>query len=674
MRTTEQFPPISLTEELILLMLDERIGYIEMGPGWGFSCVMAGAVLADLALGRRTDSDLENLHLIDSTPTGETLLDQTLKEISELQGTRDMQYWIERIAGRSDEIVVAAFDRLKDKGVLDYQNGGFWALSRSVSRSGIYPTSGDESLQESKARVMGVILNDVIPDPRDAILVALMHTVGGFKQVFSPEEFQERLDRIEFVAKLDLIGRTVAHAVSDCAGRPRPHGAVKSKAIPKLGYLDMLRQRDLLSGNIPKGMHEIYRKYGSVVKLPFKIHKSPVVAVIGADVNQWVNKHGRFYLRSKDYVQGLERAVGACHSIAGMDGAEHFRMRREMQHAYSGASFRNRLHEAIHYCRQSLSQWKQGDVFGATKCLEKHISSQSSHLLVNVDCSHYAEELIAFEHRALSTEVQGTLPHFMLSTPRMKRYRKRVSELHEAVMSSHTPAQRRGKPTDIADAALALHKKDPQFLPETDLTFWFVFSMAAAIYLGSGLGFAIYCMIRRPDLYAKVYQEAEAIFGNGRDPDPEAFKHEKFDVTSRLCMESARLYPTFPIQLRMVMNECVVNGFQVPARTILMICQGATHYDPDLFKDPQRIDIDRYLPDRAEHLKPGAYVRFGLGTHACLGRNWAELQMALNMLLIAYHVRLETVPADQEMKIKPYPTSSPSKKMKFRVAEIMNPI
>ena len=61
--------PVRLTEELVLLMLDESSGYIEMVPGWDFSCVMAGAVIADLALENRIDTDLEALHLIDPTPT-----------------------------------------------------------------------------------------------------------------------------------------------------------------------------------------------------------------------------------------------------------------------------------------------------------------------------------------------------------------------------------------------------------------------------------------------------------------------------------------------------------------------------------------------------------------------------------------------------------------------------
>ena len=666
--------PIRLAEELVLLMLNEQSGYLEMVPGWNFSCVMAGAVIADLALEGRIDSDLNRLYLTDPTPTGDSLLDPTLKEIVESRETSDMQYWIERTAGRSDEIVTATLDRLVERKILDYESGGFWGLSRSVSRSGTYQTSDLQIRQEAKARVLSVILNDDIPDPSDAILIALMHTCGGFKLVLSPEDYEEKLERIETLSKLDLIGRSVASAVRDSTLTPKTRRVIQTKPIPKLGFTDILRQRDFLSGNIPKAMQGIFREHGPVVQLPFKVRKSTVVALMGSDTNQWVNKYGRFYLRSKDYIQDLERAFGATRTLPGMDGAEHYRMRKTLQGAYSRAALGRRLPELFQRCRQSLSRWNEGDVFVAATAFKNHVSSQISHIVIGVDCSHYVDELLEYEHRALVTQVQGALPKFMLRTPKMKRYAKRVRELQEAIIASHTPAQRRGKPPDIADAFLELHKNDPQFLPETDITFPFVAAMVASIYLGSGLAFAVYSMIRHPDLYAKIQREAEALFGNGRVPETKDFSLDSIDVTHRLCMESARLYPVIPWQLRTVMNECIVSGYEIPAKTMLLICQTASHYAEDLFKDPLEFDIDRYLPDRGEHTTPGAYAPYGLGTHTCLGSRWVELQMAVNILLIAYHLKLEVMPADYKLGFNPFPTSSPNKKLKFRVAEVRNPI
>ena len=673
MNTASQ-SPIRLAEELVLLMLNEQSGYLEMVPGWNFSCVMAGAVIADLALEGRIDSDLNRLYLTDPTPTGDSLLDPTLKDVTESRETSDMQYWIERTAGRSDEIVTTTLDRLVERKILDYESGGFWGLSRSVARSGTYQTSDLQIRQEAKARVLSVILNDDIPDPSDAILIALMHTCGGFKLVLSPEDYEEKLERIETLSKLDLVGRSVASAVRDSTLTPKTRRVIQTKPVPKLGFTDILRQRDFLSGNIPKAMHGIFREHGPVVQLPFKVRKSTVFALMGPITNQWVNKYGRFYLRSKDYIQDLESAFGANRTLPGMDGAEHYRMRKSLQGAYSRAALGRRLPELFHQCRHSLRRWNEGDVLRAGPTFKNHVSSQISHLVIGVDCSHYVDELLEYEHRALVTQVQGALPKFMLRTPKMKRYGKRVRELQEAIIASHTPAQRRGKPPDIADAFLELHKNDPQFLPETDITFPFVAAMVASIYLGSGLAFAVYSMVRHPDLYERIQREAEALFGNGREPQAEDFSHDSIDVTVRLCMESARLYPVIPWQLRTVMNECIVSGYEIPAKTMLLICQTATHYAEDLFKDPLEFDIDRYLPDRGEHTTPGAYAPFGLGTHTCLGSRWVELQMAVNILLIAYHLKLDVVPADYKLGFNPFPTSSPNKKLKFRVAQVRNPV
>ena len=666
--------PIRLTEELVLLMLDEQSGYIEMVPGWDFSCVMAGAVIADLALENRIDTDLEALHLIDPAPTGDGLLDPTLKEISEADETLDTQYWIERNTARREEIVTLTLRRLVDKKILDYETGGFWTLSRIVSRSGTYPTADGTMRAEAKARVLGVILNDVIPHPRDIILVGLMHTCGGFKLLLSEEDYAEKLDRIEDVSRMDLVGRSVSSAVKQSTVTPKTRRVLQTKPIPKLRVTDVLRQRDFRTGNIPKAMCGIFEKYGSVVRVPFKMGRQPVVALMGPEANHWVNRHGRFYLRTKDYIQEFEREFGASRTLPGMDGAEHHKMRKSLRSAYSRAALAKRLPELVSLCRQSIGRWNEGAVFAATKTFQDHVSSQVSHLSIGVDCSHYVDELLSYEHRALVVSVQGALPKFMMSTPRMKRGRKRVRELLEAVHTSHTPAQRKGKPPDLADAILDLHRNDPQFLPETDMTFPFVASMVASIYLGSGLGFAVYAMVNHRDLYERVRREAESLFGDGRMPAAEEFKLDNIDVTHRLFLESERLYPVIPWQLRSVMNGCIVDGFEIPTGTRLLICQTASHYLKGLYKDPLTFDIDRYLPGREEHLAHGAYAPYGLGTHHCLGHQWVELQMAVNLLLIAYHVRLEMVPANYTLGINPFPTAAPDRKLKFRVAEINNPV
>ena len=72
---------LRFAEEIILLLLNDDDGRFARVPSWSLNYALAGGVLMDLALENRIDTDLEKLVLIDSTPVGDNLLDETLADI-----------------------------------------------------------------------------------------------------------------------------------------------------------------------------------------------------------------------------------------------------------------------------------------------------------------------------------------------------------------------------------------------------------------------------------------------------------------------------------------------------------------------------------------------------------------------------------------------------------------
>ena len=195
---------------------------------------------------------------------------------------------------------------------------------------------------------------------------------------------------------------------------------------------------------------------------------------------------------------------------------------------------------------------------------------QTSKLAVSADTSEYMADLLKYKDRALLTHVQWLLPKFMLSTPRMLAYRRRIEQVYDLIGSSHTPAQRKDKPRDLIDDLISLHASDPQFFPETDTKFAFVMSLITAIYTGNALAFALFELFSRPDVCLRVKAEAAALFGDG-DPQQEDFTKEAIDVTHRLLLETLRLYPGVPLQLRNAMNTFVVQGFEIPAGARVLV-------------------------------------------------------------------------------------------------------
>lgn len=661
-----------IIEELILVLLNEETGYLEHVGGWNMACALAGSALADLSLEFRIDTDLESLKLLDSTETGDELLDPVLAEIAAASPhTEDSQYWVEKIGGRADWMLETALNRLVKNRVLEHDHGGFWSLTRDVSRTGTYPSIGGVARQETKSRIFRAILNEEIPDPRDIILINLVTACDAWHQLLTEEELEQSRERIELICKMDIVGQAISAAIVQSAARPARSYRSHSKPIPSVRLLGLVGNRNLRRGDLSRLLADLYREHGPVFRVRAPFSNRGVVVLAGRDTNAWINQNGRYYFRTRDHMADIETLYGAARTMPGMDGADHYRMRKALRAGYSRKLLEARLDELYRHCRTSLQKWRTGDVIPAAAACQELISLQITHLLIGIDTTAYLGDLLKYQHRSLITHVQRALPKFMMHTPSMRKKRKFVQRVIESIYEVHTPAQRKNKPRDVVDYLMDLHAADPQFLPETDMDFPFVAALIASIYMGSGLSFALYCMATHPDIYRRVQEQADALFADG-DPGAEDFTTSAIDVSHRLFLESQRLYPVIPIQLRTVMNHCIVHGYDIPRGTRVVFGHTAAHHLEDSFNDPARFDIDRFLPPREEHKQAGAYVPFGLGTHRCLGSRLVELQMAVNLLLIAYYFKISVVPSDYEMAFNPFPTSAPNRKLKFRIDERRN--
>ncbi len=662
-RSTTQ--PLSLPAELILMLLNEENGYFHQVPGWNLNCAVIGAVFAELSLLSRIDTDMESLFLVDPTETGDPALDPILQEIASEPVQRNAQYWIERLASRAESVIDLTLDRLVNLKILDCHDGGFYTLARTGWQTELYSNSIEDTAGEFiKLRIMRYIFTDAIPNPRDIIIICLVNTCDVFRFIFQLDDESE--ERIESICQMDLIGRSIAAAVVHNQAGPLLQRSHLTKQIPTVPLRQLLLNPHVRDGNIPALFADLTQEYGPVFEIrpPFA---QPLTCLAGPQVNHWAHRHGRMYLRSGDYFADFEKVYGAHGVLPSMDGTDHFRLRKAMGPAYSRGRLAGQMDQVFHQARKYMANWTVGDSYAAKRMCRRMINSQISPLSVSVDSQDIIDDLMTYKERALNTHIVKILPKFLLNTPGMKRRAKAVDTLLERVQRVHTPAQRAGCPRNLADDWLSLHASDPQLVPESNLRFALSAALIASVYLGDALSFAVYAMASQPALCERIRREADALFDNG-DPDGEAFTPSAIDVTHRFLMECLRMYPIVPMSLRNVMNACLVEGYEIPVGTRVAIAQTASHYMDDVFPDPFTFDIDRYLPPRNEHRSPG-YAPYGLGTHTCLGSRWMELQLAVNVLIIAHYFTLEVFPANYKLRFDPLPSMKPSKKLKFHVAE-----
>ena len=656
--------PLTLTQELILMLLNEETGYFHQVPGWDLNCAVVGAVLAELSLRSRIDTDEESLFLVDETETDNPVLDLILKEIATEPVQRNTQYWIERLAPRAESIIDMVLDRLVELKVLEHHDGDFWTLARTAWQTEVFNSSQEgTAIQFVKTRISNAIFDNDIPDPRDIIISCLVNTCDVFRFIFQLDDEAE--ERIEFICKMDLIGRSIADAVSHNLAGPALRHPALTKKIPTVPLRKLLLNPHIRSGNIPALFGSLTEKYGPVFALrpPFA---EPMIFISGPQINRWVHRHGRMYLRARDYFQDFEKVYRASGYMPALDGADHFRLRKAMQPAYSRKRLEGQLGALYHQARTQMANWTVGDALSVLDMSRQLAMTELSHLAISVNTQDIITELIQYKTRAMNAHILEIVPKFLLKTPGMRRRAKHAHELANRILNSHTAAQRAGCPRDLADDLISLHASDPQFLPESNLRFALSMSLLAGVYCGDMLGFAVYAMASRPALQERVRSEADSLFANG-DPTGEDFTPSAIDVTHRFLMECMRLYPVVPMSIRTVMNTCVVEGYGLPEGARVYIAQTAPHYMDDVFPDPFSFDIDRYLPPRNEHRSPG-YAPYGLGTHRCLGFHWMELQVAVNLLMLAHYFKLES-PPNSKVQINPIPGLSPSKKLKLYIAE-----
>jgi hypothetical protein len=199
---------LTCTEELLLLAHDEKSGHFANIQDLLMNTALAGAVLMDLALVNRVDSDLTAFVVLDRAPTGEKLLDHALAALPDKSTTIDA---LDVLRKQGSTLMELALSRLIERGILRQREGRvLW-----VFESRRYPLIDGKELQEVKRRIADLLLSDEIPDPRDIVIICVAQACGLLRRVFSESELRSAQKRIDQLTKLDLIGQAMTSMMTE---------------------------------------------------------------------------------------------------------------------------------------------------------------------------------------------------------------------------------------------------------------------------------------------------------------------------------------------------------------------------------------------------------------------------------------------------------------------------
>ncbi|XXG60275.1 hypothetical protein AAC387_Pa04g2225 [Persea americana] len=149
---------------------------------------------------------------------------------------------------------------------------------------------------------------------------------------------------------------------------------------------------------------------------------------------------------------------------------------------------------------------------------------------------------------------------------------------------------------------------------------------------------AIALVLANPQVLKKAQEELDIHVGKDRNVDESDVANLVY--IQAILKEALRLSPDSSVSLsRVAMQDCQVDGYHVPAGTLVLVNTWKLHRDPRVWSDPNEFRPERFLTSHAGVELRGQnfeYVPFGSGRRACPGLSFA-LQVIHLALARVFH-------------------------------------
>ncbi|CAI8584412.1 unnamed protein product [Vicia faba] len=225
---------------------------------------------------------------------------------------------------------------------------------------------------------------------------------------------------------------------------------------------------------------------------------------------------------------------------------------------------------------------------------------------------------------------------------RLERNFKELDEFYQEVIDEHLdPNRKHGDEDVIVDVLLQL-KKERLF--SIDLTFDHIKGVLMDMLVGATdttsatAVWAMTALIKDPRVLKKLQEEIRNSSFEKDFLDEDDIQN--FPYLKAVIKETLRLYLPGPLLLpRESREECIIGGYQIPAKTIVFVNAWAIHTDADVWKDPEEFYPERFLESSINFYgQDFELIPFGAGRRICPGISIgvAMLELILANLLYSF--------------------------------------
>ena len=399
------------------------------------------------------------------------------------------------------------------------------------------------------------------------------------------------------------------------------------KQIPTARGLPLLGSLFRMIPNPLEGVIRMTQECGSVFF--FKIFYKKMLVMAGTDVNRFLSEEGKDCIISSEQWKDLTAYWECPHILIGLDGQQHIDERRQWKRYISRDVANSEQTQVVDVIRNFTDLYTQSD---ATSVNATSVNKFSRSLITRELAFLFTGEVFQlpadltesigeYLKALLNVKASKSLPNFVLRLPPFRKHEKLVKAFGADLL-------RRARTHLDEDSLFSMVIKrvdaDPTRNETELLPILLVPCIAGLDTLASSMTFLFYELLNDPALTARVRADVDAACeaNAGQLPPPEQMRH--IPALFGLCQEVLRRYPVAFASMRHAAKDFEYQGYHVKAGQQIIFFTASPHFDPQIFRDPYKFDIDRFLEPRVEQRARYAFSPYGRGPHICLGAAMAE--------------------------------------------------
>ncbi|GMN21459.1 hypothetical protein TIFTF001_047279 [Ficus carica] len=302
----------------------------------------------------------------------------------------------------------------------------------------------------------------------------------------------------------------------------------------------------------------------------------------------------------------------------------------------------------------NLKKWIASNV-GSTINLTEKIHSSTYTIIARAafgkKCKHQEEFIsiaIASTKIGSSFDLADVFPSLGFLDPLIFGTRAKIEKLHqdsdtivENIIKEHLEEKSGASETvteDLVDVLLKFHNIDHGFSLTTDNIKAIVFDIFSAGTNTSAiaLDWAMAELIRNPRVMKKAQNEVREVFNRNGSVDEKAINEMKY--LKAVVKETLRLHPSGPLLPRECGEKCEIDGYEVPAKTRVIVNAWAIGRDPTYWTDPDSFIPERFLDSSIDYKGTNfEYIPFGAGRRMCPGMLLGLINVELPLAMFLYH-------------------------------------